>query len=438
MTVTLPFASSGDAGEYTAHMNVETNAAKGADPEERTDRFEAKRERIISAAAELINERGVKGMTFVDVGRMVDLNTTSIAYYFKRKEKLAEAVFHRTLARIEREVDEAAARATPEERVARYLELSFDRIAAQREGRYPPEAALSDIRAMPEETRDRLLGEFVRMFRKARGFFGSSDNAVGHADLTVRAHIFLEYCYWLPIMLSDYSRTDFGRIRERSLELMRHGIAAEGQHARPIDLPLEQRAESEGQERGLSDFLEAATRLINERGYRGASVERIASQLNVTKGSFYHHLQAKDDLVMKCFAASYDRVSATQRVALAQPGSYLDRIAAAVESLVHSQLDGDRPLLRTTALGVLPPRMQQMVLERSDWMARRFAGMMIDGISESSVRAIDPLVASQLAMVMLNAGWDLKNWASRRDLTLATRLYTAPLLHGFFGPPATA
>ena len=95
-------------------MNAENKTENGTDTEERTDRFEAKRERIISAAAELINERGVKGMTFVDVGRMVDLNTTSIAYYFKRKEKLAEAVFHRTLSRIEREVDEAGAEATPE------------------------------------------------------------------------------------------------------------------------------------------------------------------------------------------------------------------------------------------------------------------------------------------------------------------------------------
>ncbi len=414
------------------------NADNSADPEERTDRFEAKREWIISAAAELINERGVKGMTFVDVGRMVDLNTTSIAYYFKRKDKLAEAVFHRTLERIEREVDEAGARATPQQRVLRYLELTFDRIAAQREGTHPPEAALSDIRAMPEATRERLLGMFVGMFRKARGFFGTSDDPVGHADLTVRAHIFLEFTYWLPILLSDYSRTDFNRLLERSFELMTSGIAGDGGRIGALELPLAEREGDDGQERGLSDFLEAATRLINERGYRGASVERIASQLNVTKGSFYHHLEAKDDLVMKCFAASYDRVSAVQRVALSQEGSFLERIAASVESLVHSQFDGHRPLLRTTAMGVLPPRMQQMVLERSDWMARRFAGMMIDGISEGSVRPIDPLVASQLAMVMLNAAWDLRGWAGRRDMELATRLYTAPLLQGFFGPPATS
>ena len=44
-------------------------------------------------------------------------------------------------------------------------------------------------------------------------------------------------------------------------------------------------------------FLKAATRQINEHGYRGASVDRISASLNVTKGAFYHHNEAKDDLV---------------------------------------------------------------------------------------------------------------------------------------------
>ena len=60
----------------------------------------------------------------------------------------------------------------------------------------------------------------------------------------------------------------------------------------------------------LRAFLLAATRLINELGYRGASVQRIASELNVTKGSFYHHLDAKDDLVAACYRRSFDRIAA--------------------------------------------------------------------------------------------------------------------------------
>jgi tetratricopeptide (TPR) repeat protein len=48
-------------------------------------------------------------------------------------------------------------------------------------------------------------------------------------------------------------------------------------------------------------FLTAATRLINQRGYRGASVDKISQQLNVTKGSFYHHHETKEELIGACF-----------------------------------------------------------------------------------------------------------------------------------------
>ena len=35
---------------------------------------------------------------------------------------------------------------------------------------------------------------------------------------------------------------------------------------------------------------------MNEHGYLGASVQKISERLNVTKGAFYHHIEAKDDL----------------------------------------------------------------------------------------------------------------------------------------------
>ena len=74
----------------------------------KTRRFQEKRERILDAAATLINRHGVRGMTFVDVAQLVDLNTTSITYYFKRKELLASAVLERSLERIEALIEDAS------------------------------------------------------------------------------------------------------------------------------------------------------------------------------------------------------------------------------------------------------------------------------------------------------------------------------------------
>ena len=56
-----------------------------------TDRFERKREAILDAATSLMNARGVKGLTLSDAAAAVGLSTTSVTYYFKRKDELAAA-----------------------------------------------------------------------------------------------------------------------------------------------------------------------------------------------------------------------------------------------------------------------------------------------------------------------------------------------------------
>ena len=55
---------------------------------------------LLAAAALAINEQSAKGLTLADVGRRVGLTTTSVTYYFKKKEDLAAACFSRTLDKL--------------------------------------------------------------------------------------------------------------------------------------------------------------------------------------------------------------------------------------------------------------------------------------------------------------------------------------------------
>ena len=48
-------------------------------------------------------------------------------------------------------------------------------------------------------------------------------------------------------------------------------------------------------------------------------------------------------------------------------------------------------------------------------MARRFAGFLIDGVADGSVKPIDPLVASQIIMSTLNGAYEARRWAARFD-----------------------
>jgi AcrR family transcriptional regulator len=60
-----------------------------------TDRFERKREAILDAATRISEPQGDQGLTLGDTAAAVELSTTSVTYYFKRKDDLAAACITR-------------------------------------------------------------------------------------------------------------------------------------------------------------------------------------------------------------------------------------------------------------------------------------------------------------------------------------------------------
>lgn len=405
---------------------IDAEATSDASP-----RFVEKRDRIIDAAATLINDHGLKGLTFVKVAEAVGLNTTSVTYYFKRKEMLAAAAIGRTIDMLAGLIETAGAADTQRDRVRLLLKLYLTQAGHARLGEARPMTILSDMRAMDDPQRARLTeAYYARISHGAARLFGDPAEALNRA----RGHILLDGMFWSRAWLAKYSVGDYERIGTKLMQLFDHGILPDGAEwdvtAPPRDAPAG----------GPDDitpetYLRVATRLINERGYRGASVERIAGELNVSKGSFYHHLQGKDDLVLECFRRSYGRFSQAQRRAINLPGTHRDRLAACLGDLLDIQFDAQFPLVRITALQALPTDLRRIVLARSDRMATRFAGMLSDGIEEGSIRPLDPLIASQWLTGLVNSAHDMRFWAGEQaDLAKAVALYTHPIARGLFAP----
>jgi len=396
--------------------------------EQGTKRFRAKRDAILAAAAEAINEQSAKGMTFADVARRVGLNTTSVTYYFKRKEDLAAAAFENTLESLIAMLDVAMEEATPEARVRRYLALNMDRLNRIQRGEEKAFAVLSDLRATEEPMRGRLMAGWREVFRRTRLLWGPASSRA-QTDLNgARAHVLLENTFWLPIWLTRYEPDQYDRVEERLMDVFAHGIAGKNAKWSPTLLDLSH----DEAEPGREAFLLAATRLINELGYRGASVQKIASELNVTKGSFYHHLDAKDDLVIACYQRSFDTIADAQSRGEAEGGSYWHKLSSTVATLLDVQFAERGPLLRTTALSGLPIGVRNAMVDRSNGIARRYAGMMMDGIGEGSIRAVDALIAAQALMALQNAAFDMRKWASTMPRERAVAMYASTLMFGLF------
>jgi TetR/AcrR family transcriptional regulator, cholesterol catabolism regulator len=58
------------------------------------------------------------------------------------------------------------------------------------------------------------------------------------------------------------------------------------------------------------DVLEAAVRVFHQKGYASASIQDVAAEVGVLKGSLYHYIDSKEDLLARIFEDSADQFTA--------------------------------------------------------------------------------------------------------------------------------
>jgi len=395
-----------------------------------TARYARKKETILAAATTILNRQGVRGMTLADVAAQVGLNTTSVTYYYRKKDDLAAACFMRGLERFEAMVGEAASEATPAARILKFLDLYLDLNRRVRLGEATPLTSFAEIKALKEPLRASVVNAFNDLFRRVRGFF--DDPSLAHLDKrqrTARTHLLMEQVFWSGRWLRRYDVDDYGRVRDRMGDILLNGLPAAGQSWAPQVLPDPTPVSPEGLE-WRETFLVAATRLINQRGYRGASVEDISAALNVTKGSFYHHHDDKDALVAECFERTFTVTRRSQLDARDLPANNWTRLVSTAAGLTSYQLSEHGPLLRASSLGALPDTLRNDMADGYMRGWQRFASIISDGIADGSIRPIDPAIAAHMINSMLNAAANLGAWVPGLEREEAADLFAKPLLTG--------
>lgn len=406
---------------YIAGMAAIASAAN------RTEKYARRRAEILDVASGQINVNGARGMTLTAVAKALGLDTSSVNYYFKRKDALAAACLERTLEWHREVALAAAAEPDPRARVRAYLRGHFALHRRQRDPTVARLAVLSDMRAIDRENRTPLDDLYAEMFRVVRGYFNFGDGPGAKSRSLISAIVLVGIMHWVPAWIDRYLVRDFDRLEARLFDILDHGLAPDA------DWPVDHQAlESDDATDAQSRFLHAATNLINRDGYIGASVEKIAAELGLSTGSFYHHLDNKDDLVVACFQRSFALVEAAQARADERGADSGDRLAIMASALVALQFTGRSPLLRMSAYQALPVDLRARMFDHTSQVTRHVAGTISDGGADHSLRAIDATIASETVMATIDSAADLRQWAARRPLDVAVRSLLSTLRCGLF------
>ena len=395
-----------------------------------TRRFEQKREAILDAAAALFIEKGMRGATLQDVAQSVGLMTNSITYYYRKKEDLATACLLRTIEVLDGLIAAVDMTAPPEARVRQFLGFYGRHLAAIATGAEPQLIMFNDIRALGSPHDVTVFGSYNAMFRRLRALLDRPGEPLPERMArNGRAHLLISIVHGMRNWIDRTEPDGYARAAERTADILLGGLATPNSvwtvHPPEILWPTVDEVSPEA-------FLRSATYLINEQGYRGASVEKISARLKVTKGSFYHHIDNKDDLVAACFARSFDVIRQVQRVAETGHATGWDRLGAAATEIIRYQLSDQGPVLRASAFSALPENMRGPIQQTMDRLTRRFGGFIADGMLDGSIRLVDPAIAAHLISTMLNAAAEIERWVPDVTLQLAAETYARPLFMGLF------
>ena len=142
------------------------------------------------------------------------------------------------------------------------------------------------------------------------------------------------------------------------------------------------------------EILKSAAAAFRRRGYHGASVDEIASALEMTKGNLYYYFQNKEEILFACHDYSLDillgLLAEVQSEPL-RPDEKLRRLVLAFVSILLDELQGTALTLDLQALS--PPLLAKIVAKR-DAFDQGMRAVIQQGIDEGLFTSGDPKMIS--------------------------------------------
>jgi AcrR family transcriptional regulator len=400
-------------------MTMTDTAARAATP-----RYRAKKDRIVAVATAILNETGVDGFTLARVAEAVGCHPATLGYYW-RKDTLIETCVMEAAERIRAMADAALDAETPAGHVEAFVRAYFDERRRIWLGEASDYADFSELRQSGPQAFEAYQAMFRAIARLFRGAPTAADTRAG----APWARLAIELIGWSRSWLRPTEAADFDRAADAMTTFLGSGLAAEGVAWPPIP-PAEAQAPAPHPSVAPREaFLVAATRIMNQTGYRGASVERISASLGRTKGAFYHHHADKGEVIEACFARTFQIMNDALAAAAEAPTGW-SRVATAAATLAtrHSSLQS--LMVRTYALASLPPRLRWTMTDRFGETAAGFRRFIEEGVADGSIRPIDPEAASQMVLTLVNSSAYLNAWAPQIEPADVGDAYVRPTLMG--------
>jgi AcrR family transcriptional regulator len=150
------------------------------------------------------------------------------------------------------------------------------------------------------------------------------------------------------------------------------------------------------------EILKSAAAAFRHRGYHGASVDEIASALEMTKGNLYYYFRNKEEILFACHDYSNDVLLALLADAQDTEAGPEAKMRKLVVSFIHLILDELRGTALTLDLEALSPPLLKRVIAKRDRFDRGLREIIQEGIDTGVFRPGDPKMIAFAIMGAVN------------------------------------
>lgn len=154
------------------------------------------------------------------------------------------------------------------------------------------------------------------------------------------------------------------------------------------------------------EILKSAAAAFRRRGYHGASVDEIASALDMTKGNLYYYFHNKEEILFACHDYSLDKLLALMDQVRAEDSRPDDKLRKLILAFIHMMLDELQGTALTLDLQALSPVLLKRIIAKRDRFDHGLRAIIQQGIDSGLFRGGD---AKMIGFAIMGA----VNWITK-------------------------
>ena len=342
----------------------------------------------------MFNEQGFRSFSFAALARETSLSRATLYNHLTNRDNLIYQCFQKSVAADSRRLEVANRENGSLNKVLQYVRQCFSEETQD-------EVAIIDTAVLLEENRKHIDSQIRANYDVLKQIL---DDGTKAGDIRECDTLLLSRA--IPSM-TTFARTsdrwltdkfaknadvivDFlhmGTAKDRSYSFEFHKNADSFSRLTVAGFGKQQMADMR-----IEQILMTGSQLMNQRGMDNVSLEDVAEALEATRGSVYHYLKGREDLVTQCLNRGFDLYEEFFNYADAHGKSGLEKASIGSHLNTQAQVGTLQPTLAWMSFDVPSEKLREKLALRMRNLSLRAREFSLQGIKDGSRRDFDVAV----------------------------------------------